>query len=298
MLTQLTPDQEAKLDVWRDKWIEIGLNTDPANREEAEKWIHEAYVKAGLEEPKEIHWTQSPPAALLKYARINGDLAEDAPDPKPEDLPDGVKSQIYNFCYGSHDACWLSSYDYLIEVCELQNECEDILKLVPLINLAKHCGWWLPYENITIACEKPQEIHLKDGVLHQDGAPAVLYRDGFSVYALNGVLVPEEIAMTDWDKLDAKLVQTTTNAEVRREIVRKIGIEKVCEDLGSSILDEKGDYQLIELDLGDGRRRPWLKMLNPSIGVYHIEGVAPECQTVDQALEWRNGTPEAPTVLT
>jgi hypothetical protein len=52
------------------------------------------------------------------------------------------------------------------------------------------------------------------------------------------------------------------------------------------------------LNLGDGRNRPYLKMINPSIGTYHIEGVHPECKTVKEALIWRNQSEETPAVLT
>jgi hypothetical protein len=57
-------------------------------------------------------------------------------------------------------------------------------------------------------------------------------------------------------------------------------------------------YELLILNMGDGRRRPYLKMKNPSIKTWHIEGVAPEIKTVKEALAWRNGTDEAPEVLT
>jgi hypothetical protein len=43
------------------------------------------------------------------------------------------------------------------------------------------------------------------------------------------------------------------------------------------------------LDLGDGQKRPYLKMLNPSIGVFHIEGVPADITTVRQAINWRAG---------
>jgi arsenate reductase-like glutaredoxin family protein len=39
-------------------------------------------------------------------------------------------------------------------------------------------------------------------------------------------------------------------------------------------------------------------MLNPSIGVYHIEGVHPECDTVEKALNWRNQSEGSPVILT
>ena len=90
------------------------------------------------------------------------------------------------------------------------------------------------------------------------------------------------------------------NAEVRREIVRKIGIERVCQKLNAKVLDKSlnGIYELLNLDLGDGRSRPYLKMRNPSIKTYHLEGVPIEIDTVEKALNWRNQSEEKPFILT
>jgi hypothetical protein len=109
------------------------------------------------------------------------------------------------------------------------------------------------------------------------------------VWALNGVRLPQEIVETLASELDPRLVTTIQNAEVRREFVRKVGIERICEGLNARCLDREGEYELLMLDLGDGRSRPYLKMRNPSIRVFHIEGVGPDCRTVSQALNFRNG---------
>ena len=70
--------------------------------------------------------------------------------------------------------------------------------------------------------------------------------------------------------------------EVSREVVRKIGIARICCDLG----------------LNAWLPQPYLKMVNPSLGTYHIEGVHPDCRTVAEALMWRNGSAETPRQLT
>jgi len=139
---------------------------------------------------------------------------------------------------------------------------------------------------------------MKNMLLHNDKGASVRYADGFSVYSLNGVRVTRELVETPAEKLDPQLVVKETNAEVRREIVRKIGVERLVQKLGAKTLDKKGSYELLNIDLGENRFRPYLKMLNPSVGTYHIEGVAPECRTIEQALNWRNQTTETPEVLT
>ena len=199
---------------------------------------------------------------------------------------DQVGDQVYRAGYGSHDSGWLSFYSFFLSECAI----EDCNKLQPLMNLTENCGWFWPFENAVIFTERPKEIHLTNKKLHKDGGPAILYKDGFSVHALNGVRVTKEIAETPGDKLSAELVLKEKNAEIRREIVRKIGTERLCNDLDAKIVDEKDDYQLLELDLQDGRRRPYLKMKNPSIDAVHIEGVHPDIKTVYDALAWRNGT--------
>ena len=136
--------------------------------------------------------------------------------------------------------------------------------------------------------------------MHCEHGPALGYPDGWLIYALNGVRVSKDLVETPAEKLDAKIILKETNAEIRREIVRKIGIEKVCRNLNAKIIDSFESYELLELELGDGRTRPYLKMRNPSIQTYHIEGVHPSIKTCKEALAWRNQQKEyaAPDILT
>ncbi len=162
---------------------------------------------------------------------------------------------------------------------------------MPLWDLGKHSSWVYPYQNTAVLSEKPEKISVdKAGKIHCDNGPCVLYRDGFSVYGLNGVRVTKEIVETPANKIPAEWILKEKNAEVRRELVRKIGTERLCKDLNAESVDKMDGYELLMLDLKDGRKRPYLKMKNPSIDVVHIEGVHPDCKTVKQALAWRNNT--------
>jgi hypothetical protein len=90
--------------------------------------------------------------------------------------------------------------------------------------------------------------------------------------------------------MDAASVLSEQNADIRRELIRKVGIERMLGQLPHKSLDRVGDYDLLRIDIpgliDDAR---FLKMVNPSIGCFHLEGVERECITVEQAINWRAG---------
>ena len=70
MISKLTPEQTARMAEFRDKWISIGLSTEPAQREQAEAAIRQIYRSAGLNEPRKIVWCGSPLSQGLTRAVI------------------------------------------------------------------------------------------------------------------------------------------------------------------------------------------------------------------------------------
>lgn len=83
------------------------------------------------------------------------------------------------------------------------------------------------------------------------------------------------------------------NAEIRSRIIEKIGLEPIIVDLKPKLLDRRessvgGIYELYEIILHH-ETRLFLKMINPSTGIFHAEWVHPNVETVEEALLWRNG---------
>ena len=60
VLTELPAEREAQLPAIRDKWISIGIATEPANRPEAEKAVRKAYELARQPLPSYYVWFDSP----------------------------------------------------------------------------------------------------------------------------------------------------------------------------------------------------------------------------------------------
>ena len=118
---------------------------------------------------------------------------------------------------------------------------------------------------------------------------AVQYKDGYGCYFLNGVRCPDWLVVTPPEKLDTYKILKEENVEIRREGIRKIGIDRFVQKSGAKVLDKKGEYELLSIDLGLQEKGIALKMKNPSIDTWHIEFVPFGIKSCNTALAWRNG---------
>jgi len=183
---------------------------------------------------------------------------------------------------------------------------KDVPKEISLISdtiipIMRGCTGWWPFTDFVLVCELPISVSFKKVenryLLDADGKPAIEFSDGFGIWMINDTKVPREIAETPADKLDPSMLVKIRNAEVRKVFAEKVGMEKIITALKSKLIDREeittGDgnkhiYELLDLELGDNRRRPYLKMINPSTNSFHVEGVPPDTKTVKDALKWRN----------
>jgi len=192
--------------------------------------------------------------------------------------------------HGQHDAAELAVCDYFRSVCGLVRETD---KVIGYFEQAQAANWYLPHENICWVSERHNILRLNNrNRLHCETGPALEYPDGWSIYALNGVVVKPEYALTPGDQLDPGTILKEKNVDVRRELLRKVGIIRMV-GYGKEI-DRRDNYRLIDMSrIFKGSRlryAPYLLMQSPSIdGAPQLKGVSPECHTVEQAINWRAG---------
>lgn len=223
MITKLTPEQEAMLPVYRDKWIEIGLKTGPCNYEEECKWVNLAYEKAGLDPPKEILRARGPREAIKMISERTGE----------------TKSEVLSGqMYGQHDANWLGYYEYFwkevgIEECHL---------IEGLIGIAQNGGWWNAYETFALIQDRPIEIHRdEEGRLHREDGPALSYADGLQVWSIDGYRVNEQIVLRP-ETLTIDQIHTESNADVQSIMIDRFGWDRYIEETDAKFLDSRHNY--------------------------------------------------------
>ena len=206
------------------------------------------------------------------------------------------------YFWGSQESHWIYFYLFFQEVMGIKYQQDAAKKLSIMKNLCS-AGWVYFYKNICLVCARPvirTAWQNKRLIFHNPAGPAMLFEDGWEIYALNGVRVSKEIVMTRAEDLDPRLILHEKNAEIRREIVRKIGAEGILYRLGGKQLDKwsltlDGEEIHYELYKCEGIRPLLLKMLNPSLKVWVVEPIRENGSpyldhpivTCRDALKWR-----------
>jgi hypothetical protein len=266
--------------LWADLWSNLEANL------RSNLWSNlEANLRSDLRSKLESNLGANLWADLWSDLRSNlgANLGANLWSNLRSDLGKILKETFQNIYWSNLDIYWLSFYLYPEKYLGIDyKEKSEDLKIVS--TLFKAGGFFWFYKDICFVSERCKTIKKKGIRLHCDNGPAIEYRCGWKIYYLNGVCVPENLVLTPANDLDCKLILSEKNADIKREIVRKIGVDRICANLGAKTIDRQNEYELITIDIGDNRQRPYLKMLN--------------CNTVEKALTWRNGTSEKPIILT
>lgn len=253
-IENLTPEQEARLDEYAERWIEIGLSTEPVNKEAMVDAIHRAYVQAGLAAPR-VEFRRSP-----------------------------EKDHSPAIFWGNLSVGYLSFYNYFDEVVGV----EGIEEIRPFFDMAKNGGPVALYDEVAIVYERPVEMHFDDEHnLHCETGPALRYSDGFSIYCWHGTEFPPEWLTTPPTPAEAL---HWPNMEERRVACEMVGWDNILEQLDARTIDEDDDPMigtLVEVILPDTDTGPerFLRV-QCGTGRKFALPVPPDMETALQANAW------------
>ena len=281
MIESLTPEQEAQIEVYRDKWLKIGLSTEPLNFEAAKAAMIKAYAAADLKAPDQYLVADSPMHAIKIIKEIDPSLSS-------EEI-------LQSMIYGAHDANWLSYYDFFHKVCEI----EACGKLEGLFELAENCGWANVYEELVVLQHRPEVIKMDEqDRLHCENGPAIRFRDGYSIYSWHGVRIPAEW-IEDKASLTPAMALTWNNVEQRRAACELLGWAKILATLNCVVIDEDEDPEvgtLVEVDIPEIGREKFLRVLCGTGREFALP-VPPDMKTALQSNAWTYGFSEGEFIL-
>lgn len=175
MITELTEEQRAQIDVYAEKFLKIATDTTPANRQLGEEVMKAIYKYRELSEPV-IYWADSPYAGLVKAAQLSNNT-----DTPTDEQINEMKKYVF---YANFECHWKAFYAYLAEVLNVPND--NFYKLT--IQLAENCGAYFALDGAVVMCEKPVKVFYDPTIKghHNPDGLAVEYKDGSGSYAYKG----------------------------------------------------------------------------------------------------------------
>jgi hypothetical protein len=193
---------------------------------------------------------------------------------------DQVGNAVYQYRGSQLWAGWYAYVSFLRDVCNWKND--SLSSFYWDEQLALHSGftWWHP--NVFSVSNRPELITFNQNkVLHNAKGPAIKYRDGWSIYAWNGVNVPQEWIEKPND-IDIKK-ELSGNIERRRALTEIIGWPKIFASLQATKLQQDEFGILYQANLPDAPKQKFVKVLCGT-GREFIIPVPPEVQTAAEAV--------------
>lgn len=306
-IDKLTESQIAAMPRYVEKWIDIGTATDRINYDEALDIVNAVQTELLNSKKTPVVIFDNPLECWVaaNYAHYHNVRANDL-HAKVDEFFNGNKITLEPFVMphltGSFDASVFSFYDFFRN--EVGLDYGDYTHKYNIWESTTKLGLIFPLEKVAIVSQKPTVVKLNDETprrTHCDGGPAISYagRGDFNIYILNGVRVPKWLAVNHSASIELERYNELTNADVKMEFVRKVGVERMI-SMGKKIDSyekyndewwDKSEYELYDMAkifIGVPYA-PHLKMLNQTTKVWHVEAVSPTCRNLAQAIEERLG---------
>lgn len=286
VITELTDEHRAKFPHYVEKWLKVGLCTDPANRPEAEDGLKKAYEIAKLDPPELVVWADGPISGMRLQSIISkNDDAKKLLNETPVSEREGVIKQllekhkndevdVYWSCYGQQEASWLSFYDFFNIEFGI-----DTSILAGLKKVAENSGWFWVFDDFAVMSERPEQIHIEDEVLHNLNGPSISYKNDLKIFSYKGVNVPEWIIMESY-KITPDVIKKESNAELRRVMISIYGLDKWVINGGFKPIHKDDRGELYEDDEG----RKVVKVICSTKGESYFIPVPPHVGSASEAV--------------
>lgn len=322
LITSITPEQEAQIPVYLNKYIDAvvkGQYYKNFTYEGAKALVDWQYDFAGFAKPMTIVANNPMEAQMINaylmenYPKEIDKYLEETDEAKKEKLYKKVLALIkkaklkipssfadnYLFTSDVYTNVLIGWWGYLIDVLKLESEINETF--FKWRDLYENSGVYntICNDKVCIVSKYPREIHRNEaGDLHRTDGQAVVW-DGieWKCYYINGRNIPSkdfELALEG--NITGAKFSKETNEDVRAAWYEILGQEKMIEILGASEVDRgsivHGDGSIEELVLYKTKKRfpetgnepfAWIRFICPSTGTNYLIDVEPKWKTALEA---------------
>ena len=200
-----------------------------------------------------------------------------------------AKDGIANDYGGSFWAGWGAYVSYLRDVLGWNGSTLKLFEIEE--DLIRSCGWVWWHNNVLAISDRPAHINRNArGQLHNESGPSIAYRDGWSLWHIDGLALDEQIIMRP-ETQTVEQIDAESNNDVRAIRLARFGIARYLTDTGATVLDEcrneiEGTHEAL---LKDNKGDVYLWPTCPSGRLCPPLRVPAEIEKCEQARTWLAG---------
>lgn len=296
-IENLTPEQEAKMPVYRDKWLDKMFKYELYKNhtfENTEKAMKRLYRFCNLKEPQ-VFLVDSPMACQEKVRELK----------KAAKIEFEPFSSYINYS----DFSWLSFYDFFMNECGLIEEHRESLEMVT--ECVHNSFMQIQLEDYCIVSKFPKRIERNErNDMHCTTGYAVEFDDGYGQHYVNGRFIEADVFNNSQTIAGAKKAfDKTDNEDIRACIVTIVkenhGNKGLLEMLNAVLIDEKelkhenGYTEIIRIyqtkdkhefaqnSKGESNQPfAWIEMTCPSTKTVYLQETCPTFTDAAECIKW------------
>ena len=193
---------------------------------------------------------------------------------------------------GNQHSGWVSYLSFFRHVAKL--DLPKYEKFQHYESACIHGGPRVMHKQFCVVSDRPRVLLVDEqNRPHCEDGPFCEWSDGTALFAVHGTRVPEWIVMRP-ERITVKAILAEQNAEVRRVMLDRMGLERFFSDAGAEPLqrDECGD--LYRVDMADDEPLVFVRVLNSTpepdgTRNQYILRVPPSMNTARNAVAWTFG---------
>lgn len=296
----LTPEHEAQLKPWGDKWLKIALSTEGMtddDRRICTDATNELYKVLGFKPPRDICFVSSPMAGVIaattrlaakslkitkkqaaaveevilyrterakaRLSRVDfeKELDKNSLSKAAQEILKNVPTNVSDLYNGGN--LWAGTVSYISFFRHIAKLDIDWSSWIPYESLAEHSGPRFMHEDFCIISDRPSVLNLDERlVAHCPDGPTHKWRDGFELYHWRGTQVPAHW-INEKTRVSPAEILGCDNIERRRAGTEIVGWARILKDLDAKVIDKHPNPQigaLLEADLPDSPATRFLRV--------------------------------------
>ena len=203
---------------------------------------------------------------------------------------------VSSWFWGSLDSYWIAYYLFPHIFLRKMHTEKQMERLDRYVTIAKNAFWFYPFSGICFVCDRPNFIGMDtEWRLHAINRPAIEFSDGWKLYYVHGVQVPDFV-IENPQKITSKIIEDEGNVEVRRVMLDIFGWNKYLQGVEPIHQDRFGILYRREIPGDEPLVIVKVKNSTPeSDGTYkdYFLRVPPTIKTAHEAVAWTfDETPE------